>query len=384
MKKIKVTHIWKDFDTYNGMVEILLFIAKYHNRELFNLGACVFNDHGGEHSRRFEELGGKVYNLNCGYGLRGHIKFLPRLKDFLLEQRPDIVVTHDRRANLFGILAANQAKIPVIISMETTLKDSATSRIKILRDRALHPILLLMVWSSDTFVCTSACIRRQWMRKSCLSKFRVFYPPFNLEKYNSVVSHPGNSDRSKAYPTLGYVGRLSEEKGLHYLIRAMARVCCRFPGVKLLVAGSGVMENSFKSLAKTEKVADAINFLGFQDNPFRIMEQIDLLILPSRTEGCPIVVIEAMAMGVPVIASNVGGVPELVTNDVGTLVPPKDAEALAKSITNLLEQPELMRKMGEAAHKRAFTYFQPLEFVRQFEKLYIELLEKKINGKFMS
>ena len=384
MKKIKVTHIWKDFDTYNGMVEILLFIAKYHNRELFDLSACVFNNHDSEHSKRFEELGGKVYSLNCGYGFRGHLKFLPRLKHFLLEQRPDIVVTHDRRANLFGILAAKRAKIPAIISMETTLKDSATSRIKIFRDKVLHPILLLMVWSSDAFVCTSECIRRQWMRKSCPSKFRVFYPPFNLEKYDSAISHQGNIDGAKRFPTLGYVGRLSEEKGLHYLIAALAKVRSRFPGVKLLVAGSGVMQNSFKSLAKTEKVDDAIDFLGFQNNPFRIMKQIDLLVLPSRTEGCPIVVIEAMAMGAPVIASNVGGVPELMTNDVGILVPPKDSEALAQSIINLLEQPELMRKMGEAAHKRAFTYFQPLEFVRQFEKLYIELLEKKINGKFMS
>jgi glycosyltransferase involved in cell wall biosynthesis len=378
MTKIKVTHIWKDFDTYNGMVEILLFIAEYHNRDLFDLGACVFTYNGSEHGEMFQKAGATLHSLDCGNGIAGHLKFFPRLTKFLRREKPDGLVTHDRRANLFGILAGKFLKVPVIVSMETTLKDSATSPVRRARDKLLHPILLPIIWSSDAFISTSYCIRRQWLRKSSPSKFRVLYPPFNLKKYQSAKTLPERHEMvPRPFPTLGYVGRLSEEKGLHYLISALPQVKKTFPEVKLLIAGSGEMEESFRELAKDRGVDSCTLFLGFQKNPFEVMRQIDLLVLPSRTEGCPIVLLEAMAMGVPVIASNVGGVPELVTNEVGRLIPPKDSGALAQATTDLLSQSAVMRSMSTTAKKRAFTDFHPERFVRSLEELYLEILRHR-------
>lgn len=377
MKKIKVIHIWKNFDTYNGMVEILLYLAKYYDRDKLDFGACVFNDKGSMYSQRFRELGGELYNMKCENGLSGHVKFLQRMIIFLKNENPDVVITHDRRCNLYGIMAAKQAKVPVIVSMETTLMDSATTRIKRFRDKLLHPLFRSVIWSSDMFLTTSACIQQFWIRKLTPSKFKVIYPPFNLDKYNAVFSPGGIERKSEGFPSLGYIGRLSEEKGLHYLIRSLPRIRNKFPSLRLLVAGAGEMEDSFKMLAKDEKVDDCINFLGFQHNPFSVLKRIDLLVVPSRTDGCPIAIVEAMASGVPVLASNIGGIPELITEETGRLVPPKDINALAAAITDLLEQPEEMLEMGTHGYERAFTQFEPLKFVRELEKLFGDLLTEK-------
>ena len=379
MKKISVTHIWKEFDTYNGMVEILLYLSRYYDKKILNFGACVYNDNGSIYAEMFKKKGGELYNLQCKSGIKGHILFFIKLIRFFKKHKPDIVVTHDRRCNLFGISAAKIAKIPIIISMEDTLGDSATTWIKRLRDRAFHPILKTLVWSScDAFVSSSESIRRQWIRKSCPSKFKVIYPPFNLEKYEAVTRNPKNNRSNDGFPILGYVGRLSEEKGLQYLISALPEVRKKFPNLKLLVAGIGELGEFFKSLAKEKEVDDCVLFLGFQENQFKVYEKIDLFILPSRTEGCPIVVVEAMAMGVPVIASNVGGTSELVSDDVGVLIPAKNVKALSTAIISLISKPQKLGEMGKAGKKRAFTHFHPLNFVRKLEEIYIELSEKKL------
>jgi glycosyltransferase involved in cell wall biosynthesis len=375
-RKIKVVHVYKDFDTYNGLIETFLFLAKYHDRGRFELGLCVFNYKGGEYGRNFRDLGGKLYNLNCGNGVKGYLNTFVCLNRFLKQQKPDIVVTHDRRGNFIGIPSAKIAGIPLIVSTETTLKDSATTIIRRVRDRIVHPILWCLVLWSDAFVGNSKIVRTQWMFKRQASKFRVIYPPFNLEKYQKIIpagTQPkGGSDH---FPTLGYIGRLSEEKGLHYLINALSIVNGEFPGVRLLVAGTGEMECAYKALVKEKHLDDRVSFLGFQQNTFETLRKIDLLIVPSRTEGFGVAALEGMAMGVPVIASRVGGLNEIISEDAGVLVPPKDVEALAEAIINLLSHREKMHRMGRAGYNRAFTVFNPQRYVQQFEHLYAELLK---------
>lgn len=376
--KINVIHIYKDFDTFNGLIETFYFIAKYHNPDIFNFGVCVFNYGGGEYGQKFQDLGGKLYNLNCGHGAKGFINTMIRLKRFLKEVKPDIVVTRDRRGNFLGIPAAKRAKVPVIISTETTQMHSATTVIRRMRDRVFHPVLLFLVSLTDAFVAISNNVKENWKFVSRFTKIKVIYPPFNLEKYHQAVS-AGNRAlyMSRDFPTIGYIGRLSEEKGPHYLIRALPQIRQKFPLVKLLIAGAGAMENALRALAKSEKVEDRVFFLGFQDNTFKVLQQMDLLVVPSRSDGCPVAILEAMAMRLPVIATRVGGIPELITDEVGLLVPPRNYENLADSIISLVSKPELMRSMGEAGNKLAFTKFSPLSYIKQYEELYFELLRKK-------
>jgi 1,4-alpha-glucan branching enzyme len=377
-RKAKVFHIYKDFDVFNGLIAEFLVIAKYINKDLFDTTVCVFNYEGGRYGKTFQELGGKLHDLDFGYGVKGVLNTLLRLSDFLKEQKPDIVVTHDRRGNFFGIRAARKAGIPIIISTETTLKDASPTRLKRLRDRLLHPFLTYLVSRTDAFLLNSHSVQEQWKAKRLAGKSIVIYPPFNLDKYREAADAPQPQERQAGdYPTLGYLGRLSEEKGLHYLIGALAEVRKSFPAAKLLVGGMGEQEHDFKRLAKEKNLAPHIIFLGFVENSFRLLQQIDLLVVPSRSEGYGVTAVEGLAAGLPVVATEVGGLKEILSDGVGILVPSKDEKALAASIISILKNPAEMRKMGERGRKRAFELFTPMKFIEQLEGLYTRLMNER-------
>ena len=377
-RRIKVIHIYKDFDTYNGLVARFFVISKYLDRMLFDPMICVFNYEGGSYGKRFRELGGKLHNLDLDYGIKGVLRTIFHLGLFLKKQKPDVVVTHDRRGNFFGILAARRAGVPVIISTETTLNDVSPTRMKRLRDRTFHPVLSYLVSLSDAFMLNSEAVKQQWRAKALRNKSIVIYPPFDLGKYNEVMP-PGvkGTARSGEFPTLGYLGRLSEEKGLDYLILALALVRESFPSIKLLVAGTGERERFLKRMVEENKLIDHITFLGFLENSFHLLNQIDLLVVPSRSEGFGMIALEGIAMGVPVIASQVGGLKEILADGVGVLVPPRNEKSLANAIVTLLRSPLEMQRMGERGRKRAFEMFTPMKYIEQLEGLYVRILQTK-------
>jgi glycosyltransferase involved in cell wall biosynthesis len=253
---------------------------------------------------------------------------------------------------------------------------------KRLRDRLLHPYLSYLVSQSDAFLLNSDSVKKQWRAKGLAKKAIVIYPPFNLKKYEEATDPDKQSGPKKvSFPTLGYLGRLSEEKGLHYLIHALAKVRETFPAVKLLVGGTGEKERHFKRLVHENHLGENIHFLGFLDNSFTLLNQINLLVVPSRSEGYGVIAVEGLAAGLPVVASQVGGLTEILSDGIGVLVPPKDERALASSIISLLKQPQRMKDIGERGRRRAFEMFTPMRFIQQLEELYLRLvLEKGING----
>jgi glycosyltransferase involved in cell wall biosynthesis len=375
---IKIIHIYKDFDTFNGLIQEFFVIAKYIDRSLFDARVCVFNYKGGKYGKKYQELGGKLCNLNFGYGVKGILNTVFRLSPFLKKQKPDIVVTHDRRGNFFGILAARKAGVPIIISTETTLKDASPTRMKRLRDRLFHSLLSHLVSFSDAFMLNSDAVKQQWKAKKLCNKSIVIYPPFDLDKYHEVMP-PREQVKAGSgnFLTLGYLGRLSEEKGLHYLIGSLAIVRESFPTIKLLVAGTGEWERFLKRLVRKKNLGDHITFLGFQENSFNLLRKIDLLVVPSRSEGFGMIAVEGMAMGIPVIASRVGGLKEILSDGVGVLVPPRDEKLLASAIISFLKNPQEMQRMGERGHKRAFEMFTPMEYIKQLEGLYRRMLQER-------
>lgn len=159
-------------------------------------------------------------------------------------------------------------------------------------------------------------------------------------------------------PLLLFVGRLHRQKGVDVLLRAFAGVLCRCPTAWLLIVGEGPERRQLGELAQELGVARQIRWSGKTANVWGIMKGADVLVLPSRWEGMPNVVLEAMALGVPVVATRVEGVTELLSHGGGVTVPPEDADALTEAIVGLLERgPECLGRLGEAAQQyvRRFT-----------------------------
>lgn len=168
---------------------------------------------------------------------------------------------------------------------------------------------------------------------------------------------------------IGLLGRLEPQKGVDLALRALADL----PDLRLVVQGSGREAAALAALAAELGVQDRVRFLPGASGTERFWEEVDVLLLPSRAEALPLVVLEALAHGRPVVATDVGSVAEVVDDEVGRLVPPEDVPALVRAVRQLAEDHALRRRMGEAARARSASY-DVTRTAEAYDRLYREVL----------
>lgn len=174
---------------------------------------------------------------------------------------------------------------------------------------------------------------------------------------------------------VGYIGRLSKEKGVAFLLQAARMIMDKSEGgIIFLIVGDGKEANILKEYVSANKMGDRVTFLGLRMDTMKIIIGIDVLVLPSLTESMPNSIMEAMLVGKTVIASRVGGVVELVKeNKTGFLVPPQDPSALAEKIIYLRNEPQIRSMMGEEGKKRIHEFFSLEDMLKKYETLYKDL-----------
>lgn len=151
---------------------------------------------------------------------------------------------------------------------------------------------------------------------------------------------------------LGAVGRLAPVKGYSYLLTAMQEVAAQYPHCRLIIAGDGPLRQELESLRDRLGLGQIVHFAGFLENMEEFFKRIDVFLMPSLSEGLPMALLEAMACGKVCIASEVGGIPEVMTSpDVGILVPPAQPSALAKAVLSVIRDGDGRRMMGEKARQ---------------------------------
>jgi glycosyltransferase involved in cell wall biosynthesis len=208
------------------------------------------------------------------------------------------------------------------------------------------------------------------------------YPASHVEVVPNGVALPvGGGAASRAgvpdgVPLVGEVGRLCDVKGQRELIEALRLL----PGVHAVLVGEDLETGgSYRALLEREArrlgVADRVVFAGYRRDAGAILEGIDVAVLPSWIEGMPLVVLEAMARRRPVVATAVGGTPEVVVDgETGLLVPPRDSTALAEAIRSLVADPALARRLGEAGYERVAGEFSVEAMTRRLLEIYDEVV----------
>lgn len=190
--------------------------------------------------------------------------------------------------------------------------------------------------------------------------------------YNGVPDLPlGDPPRSFGRPAVGAVGRLVREKGFDVLVRALPEL----PGATAVLVGDGPERGPLERLAAELGVGDRLVVTGWEREPRRLLPAFDILAAPSRFEGFGIAIVEAMLAERAVVASRVGGIPEVVADgETGVLVPAGDPAALAGALRGLLDDPERRRRLGERGRGEALERFAPATAARAFEALFDEIL----------
>lgn len=172
---------------------------------------------------------------------------------------------------------------------------------------------------------------------------------------------------------VGTVARLVEVKGVVDLVHAFARVAERLPKAYLVLVGDGPDRNEVERLVREYRLEDSVRITGRLDDVRPVLRALDLFVMASRNEGMGRAVVEALAAGLPVVATRVGGLPDVVCDQVGRLVPPQDAEAMAGAIVELLGDPEGLQRMGAAAPRWAENFSAEIMF-ESLDRLYAEVL----------
>lgn len=304
------------------------------------------------------------------------IRVVPRLVKYMRAEKIDIVHTHGSRANLTARLAARYLGLPIITTVHSTLSQDYLNKyaaaLAILLDRMTTP------WAD--WVITISDYLQSDVKKRGAKQVKTIYngidPVRFSEEFDSqaVFSELGIQTGT---PLVGTIGRLHPVKGLKYFLMAVEHISQAHPLHKFLVIGSGPQENELKALVIQANIADKVIFTGYVPNVHKLISTLDVLVLPSLAEGMGLVLLEGMFYGKPVVASRVGGIPELVTDmKNGLLVPPGDSIMLAAAINRVLDDQVLTAKLGENGKLR-FQQFSLQNMLESTQNIYTAIIHKK-------
>ncbi len=200
-----------------------------------------------------------------------------------------------------------------------------------------------------------------------------------IDPYNHEVSEDGSELRQVCHAgpadlLIGVIGRMSAEKGQEVFLQAFTMVLKVLPRARAVLVGAGQDMAALEELVRTNGLEEQVTFTGYQRNTAAVYAALDLVVIPSFSEGLPNVLLEAMVHRKPVVATNVGGIPEVMQDGLSKfLVPPGDPQAMADAILEVLRDSTLRKELGEAGERRAREAFSPSRRAAQVVELYKEV-----------
>jgi glycosyltransferase involved in cell wall biosynthesis len=311
-----------------------------------------------------------------GKALKGLWKIKEIIK-VVSKEKPDILYSRLWPTKVATAFAGFLSRKPIVFSEDRTLRrfvDESNTR------RVSFNLYVKKTASqlADMVVPVSQGIADELKQIFKLSprKIKLVYNGFDLEemrkKAAEEVNHPWLNDRKE--PVVGAMGRMVELKGFNYLLEAVRLVNDKGISIRLLMIGKGEIIDELKAKADSLGIKDRVEFMGFVDNPFAYLARCDLFVLSSLYEGLPSALIEAMALGLPVISTRCPtGPEEIIDNEKnGILVPVADSRAIAESIVRILQDKELNMKLRIEGKKRAED-FSLESMVSKFADMFIGL-----------
>lgn len=305
-----------------------------------------------------------------------------RLLLLMWRERPDIVHTHTAKAGALGRVAARLAGVPVIVhtfhgSVFEGYFGRRASRLVVAAER-------LLARGTDAVIAVSPRVAGDLAARAVApeSKIEVIRLGLELARFADIARYRGELRKelglAGGVALVGSVGRLVPIKDIPTLLRAMPILRDQHPGAVLLLVGDGSERAALEEEARRLGLESSVRFLGFRRDLEQIYADLDVAVNCSLNEGTPVALIEAMAAGVPVVGTDVGGTPDLLeAGRLGKLVPPRQPEALAQCLASLLSHRGESRVIAARARRRVYELFRAERLLEDLDRLYCRLLTAK-------
>lgn len=377
MKPVRILHFRREVPTGGGPESLIVDISRHLDRSRFELRVAVFGSDAPDYSspliKALKETGTDVTVIPARHKLDPAP--IRRLSALLNERRIDILHSHDHRSNLIAYLAARSRPTVQVATLHQPLRRYWWIR---------HwEVLDEWVWRHfDRILPVAEYIRGEVVRKHPRIAGRVttilngvdlsrFHPNGRREQVRSEFNIPPEAVLCVT------IGRFLPDKGLQYLLRAARQVLDRRKDVYWLLAGRGPLEQEMHELAHSLKLGDNVIFAGFRTDVVDLLAAADLMVVSSTCEGCSVAILEAMACGRAVVATRVGGTPEIVEHgQTGLIVEPRRPDQLAEAVQSLADDPSRRGRMGREGLERS-RRFTVERMVRRFEEVYEELMASR-------
>jgi glycosyltransferase involved in cell wall biosynthesis len=319
--------------------------------------------------RRMDEAGVRYLGLGRRSGTDLY-RWLS-LRGILRRERVDVLHAHMFGSNVGGTVIGRLARVPVIVAHEHTWSFEGRPLRRFVDREVIGR-------GSTVFVAVSRDDQRKMIEIEGVNPEKILHVP------NGIAAPPppsGADVRSElgippGVPLIGTVSVLRPQKALDVFVRASAELLREDPDLRVLLAGDGPLKGELTELVHSLGVQDRLLMPGYRSDASDVIAALDVAISSSAFEGSPLAVMEYMESARPIVATRVGGVPDLIEDGVhGLLVDPGDDTALAAAIRRMLADPEAARRMGEAAQERRRHEFTVELMVRRFEALYERLAQ---------
>ena len=367
--KIKVVHLVENLGV-GGLEKVLVEIVLKLNKEKYHVSVWCLREGGLLADRLIEEgVNVKILRISTSRNPIGIYKLYKLIKNHKIE----LIHTHAYSAGTIGRISAFLYGVSVIISHNHSVHDYY--------NKYFNFVEWVLSLVADRIICVSDRVKRFANETQGISAKRLITVHNGI---NDACSVPGkaiiklkeNLGISPEHTVVGTVTHMEEHKGVFYLIQSASCILEYRKDLIFLLVGAGAQEEKLKNFCVDLKIEKNVIFTGERDDIPEILSSIDIFVLPSLREGLPLTILEAMACAKPIIATNVGGIPEAVKDGVsGILVPPKDPESLQNAIVELLDDTEKQETMGLKGKQICDEHFRSRAMVDKIEKLYDLLIK---------
>lgn len=373
MRPLNILHL-RDTHEIGGPGKTILETHRAIDRERFRLHLGVFVARGESGDTPFTAEAKRV-NMPV-HLIRGCNQYDPRMIgrviDLVKTFQIDIVHAHEVKSDVITYLAARLHTVPIVTTLHGWIGNGFKQRVLIALDKRV-------VRGFDRVIAVSRQIERELIAAGVPSdKIRLLHNAIVVDRYRRTGRRGALAELigcPVANPVIASIGRLSPEKGHADLIEAIGIVSRCGHKVSLVLIGDGPERPKLTRQINALGLQGSVHLPGYMSEPQRLLEEIDLMVLPSHTEGLPNAALEALLMEVPVLATRVGGTPEVIVDgETGRLVPPHSPEALAAGILQFIAAPESWKRMAMHGKGHVERHFNFAARTRKLEAIYTELL----------